>query len=144
MLAWIMVGDERSPYVAGVFQSSVAAHDHHVELPHGIRTRSRVITRLDLALPCWIIQDYRGVRVLSPAETQSELAARTASWRPDEDGVVAALYYLDTEYRSPPSGEDRMGSIDHWHLTVGDIKAIRRRGLKAIRHRHGTRRPMGS
>lgn len=131
MIAWIL-SSSRLPYLAGVFHGPEAAARYLAEIPAGVRNRSAIASRADLALPCYLVEDASGFRPLSEPEAQAYLTG-LAQRRPGANGVYGTLYRLDGEFRPQVPGRDEMGRLPHVHLQARDLALVARAGVAALR-----------
>jgi hypothetical protein len=121
----------RLPYVAAVLRDRGAAERYLAELPAAVRDRSEVISRDDLALPCYLAEDAAGLRPLSADEVLAYVVGLEQAV-PNVDGVYGNLYRLDGESLPKVAGRDEMGRLTHIHLEARDLAFAARAGVAAL------------
>jgi hypothetical protein len=131
MLAWIEVL-RPNVYIAALLATTDDANEHFRALPDAIRSISAVHARDDLRLPCFLLQDQRGIRVLTATEVQAALATAVAAQELDDEDRLVSVFVVREPYVPSVPGRDEMGRLTHCHVGRREATRVSEDGIDVL------------
>jgi hypothetical protein len=106
-------------WISGIFRNRAEAEVFFLSIPESARSFRRIIEIPVTRFPFFIIED-RGFEYGGLAFVRERLKKLVPSG--SENNVLLNVYAVRQEFRPPVPGTDKMGELDHWHVTNFSLK----------------------